>query len=347
MVFFVEPVVTCATPSAQTAAQRKREAAKRKMEKKRAAKKAAAEKKRAAKAKAAKRKRIKDGKPMLYLYSYDLRTGEKLPATHITVQDVNARPNKKPKISKATDTKRARVARGLEPGTYWACAAKTGYFASDTIRFDHKEDEDSVALTLYPETRIAFTVTDSLSARPVTANLIIRNPARHKVLQTTSDSIHTLIAALLDDRVPYYTIEATAVNYFPFYDTITDPKNFTGVVMSPKEIKSFVLHNIYFATGKTRILDSSEPALNELYQFLISRPKQCIRIVGHTDNIGSDRSNQALSEGRCKEVRHAMIERGILPERIEIEGRGERDPIVPNDTEENRQMNRRVEIVLL
>ena len=54
-----------------------------------------------------------------------------------------------------------------------------------------------------------------------------------------------------------------------------------------------------------------------------------------------------LSEGRCKEVRRAMIERGILPSRIEIEGRGERDPIVPNDSDDNRQMNRRVEIVLL
>jgi flagellar motor protein MotB len=67
------------------------------------------------------------------------------------------------------------------------------------------------------------------------------------------------------------------------------------------------LHNIYFATGKTRILDSSEGALNELYRFLQSRPNQRIRIVGHTDNIGSDRANQALSEGRCHEVRQACL----------------------------------------
>ena len=117
--------------------------------------------------------------------------------------------------------------------------------------------------------------------------------------------------------------------------------------MSPREMKAFVLHNLYFATAKTHILDSSEPALNELYRFLIKRPNQRIRIIGHTDDIGSDRSNQILSEGRCLEVKHAMEARGIDPQRIEIEGRGERDPIVPNDTEEQRQMNRRVEIVLL
>ena len=315
---------------------RKREAAKRK-----------AEKKKAAKLKAAKRQRIKDGKPLLYVYSYDLRTGEPLPATHITVQEQNARPNKKPKLSKPTDTKRARVSKGLPVGNYWATAAKTGYFASDTLYFSHKEDEDTVCIAIYPETRLLFTVTDSLTSRPVVANIIVRNHEQHKVMQTTSDSIHTTIAALLDDRIPFYTVDATAVGYFPFHDTITDPALFAGVVMAPREVKSFVLHNIYFATGKTTILDSSEPALDELYRFLLSRPTQCIRIVGHTDNVGSDRSNQLLSEGRCKEVRNAMISRGISPDRIQTEGRGKRDPIVPNDSDSNRQMNRRVEIVLL
>jgi len=317
------------------------------MEQKREAARRKAEKQKAAKAKKAKRERIKEGKPLLYVYSYDLRSGEPLPATHITVQDVNAKPNKKPKVSKPSDNKRARVQRGLPPGQYWATGAKIGYFASDTVWFKHKEDEDTVKLYLYPETRLTFTVTDSLTGRPVVANVIVRNHEHRKVMQTTSDSLHSVLAVLLDDRIPFYTVEATAVNYFPFRDTIIDPTQFEGVVMSPKEIKSFVLHNIYFATGKTRILDSSERALNELYRFLVSRPSQRIRIVGHTDNIGSDRSNQVLSEGRCQEVRRAMKERGIAVERIEIEGRGERDPIVPNDSEEHRQMNRRVEIVLL
>lgn len=335
------------TTKTLTPAQRKREAAKRKAEKKKAAKKAAAEKKRIAKAKAAKKQRIKDGKPLFYVYSYDLQTGDKLPATHIVVQDVNARPNKKPKLNKPTDAKHARVSKALPVGKYWIQAAKIGYFTSDTLYFDHREDEDSLCVALYPETRITFTVTDSLTERPVAANIVVRNHEHRKVMQTTSDSIHSLIALLLDDRVPFYTIDATAINYFPFHDTILVHREFEGVIMSPREIKSFVLHNIYFATGKTHILDSSEPALNDLYGFLSARPNQRIRIVGHTDNIGSDRSNQILSEGRCKEVRQSMIGRGIAPERIEIEGRGERDPILPNTSEENRQLNRRVEIVLL
>ena len=320
---------------AKEAQLRKREAAKRK-----------AERKKEAQRRKAKRKRIKEGKLLLYVYSYDLRTGEPLPATHIQVQDVNARPGKRPLINKATDTKRARVNKTLPAGRYWAYAAKTGYFASDTLRFDHRDDEDTVRIALYPETRLTFTVTDSLTSRPVVANVIVRNHEQRKVMQTTSDSLHATLAVLLDDRMPFYTVEATAINYFPFRDTSADPHHFSGIRMSPREVKTFVLHDIYFATGKTQILPSSEPALQELYRFLQSRPNQSIRIVGHTDNIGSDRSNQALSEGRCKEVRQAMIDRGIAPGRIQTEGRGERDPIVPNDSDEHRQMNRRVEIVL-
>lgn len=314
---------------------------------KRAKAKAKMERKKEAQRRKAKRKRIKEGKPLLYVYSFDLRSGEPLPATHITVQDINARPTKKPKVSKPTDLKRARIQRGLPYGQYWAAAAKTGFFASDTVRFNHKEDEDTVKLYLYPETRLTFTVTDSLTGRAVAANVIVRNHEKKRVMQTTSDSLHAVLAVLLDDRIPFYTIDATSPHYFPFHDTISDPTRFAGVIMSPREVKSFVLHNIYFATGKTRILDSSESALNELYQFLVSRPNQHIRIVGHTDDIGSDRSNQALSEGRCKEVKQAMIDRGVNAQRIEIEGRGERDPIVPNDNDAHRQMNRRVEIVLL
>lgn len=324
----------------------KRAKAKAKIERKREAAKRKAERKKAAKLKAAKRQRIKDGKPLLYVYTYNLQTGEPLPATHITLQDVNARPNKKPKISKPTDTKRARVSKGLPEGKYWAVAAKTGYFTSDTVIFRHKEDEDTLKIAIYPETRLTFTVTDSLTSRPVVANIVVRNHQGARVMQTTSDSMHNVLAVLLDDRIPFYTVEATAVHYFPYRDTISFPLDFQGVVMSPREVKSFVLHNIYFATGKTHILPSSESALNELYLFLHSRPNQHIRIVGHTDNIGSDRSNQVLSEGRCQEVKQAMIARGIASERIEVEGRGERDPIVPNDSDEHRQMNRRVEIVL-
>ena len=315
---------------------RKREAARRK-----------AEKQKAAKLRAAKKQRIKDGKQLLYVYTFDKRSGQPLPAAHVQVQATNAKPSRKPLINKPTDAKRARVQRGLPLGQYWVYAAKIGYFNPDTVWFNHRDDEDTVKIALYPETRLTFTVTDSLTSRPVAANVIVRNPEHRKIMQTTSDSIRSVLVVLLDDRVPFYTVAATSPAYFPYRDTIRNPQDFTGIIMRPKEVKSFVLRDMYFATGKTTILSTSEPALNELFTLLSERPGQRIRIVGHTDDIGSDRSNQLLSEGRANSIREAMIERGIDGERIETKGRGERDPIVPNDSEENRQKNRRVEIELL
>lgn len=114
-----------------------------------------------------------------------------------------------------------------------------------------------------------------------------------------------------------------------------------------KAISSFTLQNMYFATAKTEILPSSADGLNELYRYLKDNPDVRIRIVGHTDDVGSDESNQKLSEGRARSVRMAMISRGIEPDRILTAGRGEKEPVVPNDSDEHRQMNRRVEIQVL
>ena len=315
--------------------------------KQRAKAKARIERKKEAQRRKAKRQRIKDGKQLLYVYTFDMRSGEPLPAAHVQLQDVKAKPSKRPLINKPTDQKRARVSKGVPLGRYWVYAAKIGYFNADTVWFEHRDDEDTVKIFLYPETRLTFTVTDSLTSRAVAANVIVRNPEHQKIMQTTSDSLHAVLAVLLDDRLPFYTIEASSPAYYPFNDTIRNPRNYAGVVMRPREIKSFVLREMYFATGKTQILPSSESALNELYTLLFERPELRIRIIGHTDDIGSDRSNQILSEGRAKSIREEMIVRGIDGMRIETKGRGERDPIVPNDSEENRQKNRRVEIELL
>ena len=111
--------------------------------------------------------------------------------------------------------------------------------------------------------------------------------------------------------------------------------------------RKVILHNLFFATGKTQILPQSEQALNELSDFLRDNPTVTIRITGHTDNVGSDKANMTLSEGRAKAVRSEIIKRGIAAERIEAEGKGETEPIADNATEEGRAQNRRVEFTII
>jgi len=68
-----------------------------------------------------------------------------------------------------------------------------------------------------------------------------------------------------------------------------------------------------------------------------------VEISGHTDNIGSNEQNMALSQRRADSVRFWLIQKGIEPDRIIAKGYGEDFPRVPNDSRENRSLNRRIE----
>jgi outer membrane protein OmpA-like peptidoglycan-associated protein len=145
-----------------------------------------------------------------------------------------------------------------------------------------------------------------------------------------------------------YQLQVTATEYFAVQQLITNLAALDTIYLQPIEKqKAIVLDNLYFASFQTTILPESEGALNQLYTMLTDNPEVRIRIIGHTDDVGSDKDNQILSEGRAKSVRQAMIDRGIDPNRIEFEGRGEQEPVATNKTEEGRAKNRRVEFVIL
>ena len=84
-----------------------------------------------------------------------------------------------------------------------------------------------------------------------------------------------------------------------------------------------------------------------MYNSLIEHPEIRIRITGHTDNVGSDRFNQSLSEQRANSVRSELIKLGIDANRIEAEGKGKTEPVATNETDEGRALNRRVEFMIL
>ncbi len=89
-------------------------------------------------------------------------------------------------------------------------------------------------------------------------------------------------------------------------------------------------------------------ALDELIARLQSIDRVSrVSIVGHTDSIGTDAYNQALSERRAEAARNYLVSRGIPADQIDTRGEGERAPKVANDTPANRQINRRVDIAFL
>ena len=98
-----------------------------------------------------------------------------------------------------------------------------------------------------------------------------------------------------------------------------------------------------FSFNKSEIQPKDEEVLKDMVELLLDDEGLKVDIVGHTDNIGSEASNQVLSLRRAQVVRKYLIMKGIKPERIYAEGRGENDPLVENDSDHNRALNRRVE----
>ena len=111
--------------------------------------------------------------------------------------------------------------------------------------------------------------------------------------------------------------------------------------------QSFRLDNVYFDQSSYVLRSESYPQLNKLAKTLATVPKLVIEIAGHTDNVGDRRLNQTLSENRARIIRTYLIRNGIDERRLRPNGYGDKHPAAPNDSEENKRKNRRVEFVVL
>jgi outer membrane protein OmpA-like peptidoglycan-associated protein len=112
------------------------------------------------------------------------------------------------------------------------------------------------------------------------------------------------------------------------------------------QLKLNIPNDISFATGSAAIKPELRTVLTQFASGLNSNPGTLVRVVGHTDNVGTDTNNQRLSVERADTVRDFLEDRGVSKTRIEVAGRGEREPIANNATVEGRAQNRRVEIFL-
>ena len=109
----------------------------------------------------------------------------------------------------------------------------------------------------------------------------------------------------------------------------------------------FRLDKVYFSTGQANILPESYQQLDGLVEMMKKNNQLKIRVDGHTDNVGDTELNKKLSLDRAFNVRQYLIDKGIAGERVHFKGFGDTKPIAPNDSEENKRKNRRVEFVII
>jgi len=148
------------------------------------------------------------------------------------------------------------------------------------------------------------------------------------------------------------TLQVTAQGYL-FYDTLFNTGADTRarelcVMLQPLE-KDLVLQlrNIQFEYNSYELTESSNEQLEAVAQLLFMNPSLRIELSAHTDDLGSDRYNDRLSTMRGQAVEAWLKERGVDENRMTAVGFGKRKPLVPNDTEAHRALNRRVEIKIL
>lgn len=104
---------------------------------------------------------------------------------------------------------------------------------------------------------------------------------------------------------------------------------------------------VLFVTGKAELIPIAQQKLNDVAEALKQTDDdQKIVVEGYTDSRGSDDFNLRLSQERADAVRSYLIGRGIKPERVTSQGKGEANPVATNDTPEGRANNRRVEIIV-
>lgn len=125
------------------------------------------------------------------------------------------------------------------------------------------------------------------------------------------------------------------------------PKVTLAVAQIDRGVMIWLPDNVLFEFGKADINAAAAPYLDRVAALLKHKTTLPVSLEGHSDSIGRDEANLALSEKRALSVRNELLLRGIPADRLTTVGHGETRPLAPNDSALGRQLNRRVELIIL
>ena len=222
---------------------------------------------------------------------------------------------------------------------------------SDIVRVKLLEKEKPNPVVL-----VSGNVYNAKTKQPLSASLIYETlPDGVEVGNAVSGAADGAFKIVL----PYdknYSIRASADKFF----AVSENLNLDSLIKAgykeihkdlylvPIEIGAVVrLNNVFFDFDKSNLRSESFVELDRVVTLLKENPAIEIEMSAHTDNKGSDEYNFKLSDDRARSVREYIISKGIPASRIVSQGYGETKPEVDNETDENRQLNRRVEFKIL
>ncbi len=217
----------------------------------------------------------------------------------------------------------------------------------DIWEIDNTVKQDPVALV---KGKVYDSKTKKVMSAPIVYNALKTNKELGTAISDPATGSYSIV-------LPYgekYSFMADKEGYYAVTQNVdlSDLKEYKEIevdlYLNPIEKGEIIrLNNIFFASGKYELLAESYGELDKLLQVLKSNSKMKIEISGHTDAVGADADNLTLSNNRANAVMNYLLGKGIAKDRLSAKGYGETKFIASNDTDEGKQLNRRVEFLIL
>lgn len=200
-------------------------------------------------------------------------------------------------------------------------------------------------IPLIPEKKqVMINVADLSNNSRVKSKIVLRNKDRDERIVVDGNS---MVSLRVGDR---YEIEATSDDGYAFNSTTLEVgKSSNGVDLKLLKLQldaKLELKDILFESNAATLSDISFIELERVIKLMNENPTLKVEVAAHTDDIGSDQYNKLLSNKRAQSVVTFLEENKIDPTRFDFKGYGESQPKVPNDSEENKAKNRRVELIV-
>lgn len=214
--------------------------------------------------------------------------------------------------------------------------------------------EEAVAVETMRLTILKGTIIDAFTKEPVEAEIEIVDNDKNQVvtIQKSNKTTGKYLVSLPSGK--NYGIAVKAEGYLFHSENFDIPEAtnyqevYKDILLSKMAVGTkIVLKNIFFDYAKATLRSTSFPEMDRLFELLNEFPNMKIEISGHTDNQGSRTTNEKLSAARAKAVVDYLVKKGVSGSRLESKGYAFDQPIAPNDTEDGRQQNRRVEFKVL
>ena len=265
-----------------------------------------------------------------------------------------------------TDGNKRIDAEELAQGTYllelpighnYRIHADATGFVTDGFNFDLFDDiifsrfERNIPLN--PVTlEIDFYIVDKDTQEPVNAEIILDNIDREETITIPYETIEGGHAKTFLRESDSYDMTARGAVGYSFHNEIIKVSALESGQVSieltalHREI-AIQLNNIHFATNSAELTSESFAELERVIDLIFTNPNVIIEISAHTDDVGTDAYNMRLSHRRAQSVVSYLVGNGVPPERLTSMGYGLRRPLVPNTSDENRALNRRVEFTII